>query len=79
MTSQKTAIITGVRGQDGLYLSKFLLEKNYRVIGTVRSIRGLNIFFNYLVFLGKKIIKEIDILIEEKLKDGGYTTLNYFE
>ena len=79
MTSQKTAIITGVSGQDGLYLSKFLLEKNYRVIGTVRSIRGLNIFFNYLGFLGKKIIKEIDILIEERLKDGGYTTLNYFE
>jgi len=79
MTSQKTAIITGVSGQDGLYLSKFLLEKNYRVIGIVRSIRGLNIFFNYLGFLGKKIIKEIDILIEERLKDGGYTTLNYFE
>jgi len=63
MTSQKTAIITGVSGQDGLYLSKFLLEKNYRVIGTVRSIRSLNKKnFNYLGVLDKIIIKEIDLL-----------------
>lgn len=32
----KTALITGVNGQDGSYLAEFLLEKNYRVIGTVR-------------------------------------------
>lgn len=29
----KTALITGIKGQDGAYLSKFLLEKNYRVFG----------------------------------------------
>ena len=29
----KTALITGVTGQDGAYLSQFLLDKNYRVIG----------------------------------------------
>jgi len=29
----KTALITGVSGQDGAYLSKLLLEKGYRVIG----------------------------------------------
>ncbi len=29
----KTALITGISGQDGAYLSKFLLEKGYRVIG----------------------------------------------
>jgi GDPmannose 4,6-dehydratase len=33
----KTAIITGVTGQDGAYLSNFLLKKNYEVIGLVRS------------------------------------------
>ena len=37
-----TAIITGVTGQDGAYLSKFLLEKGYRVIGLVRSYRNFN-------------------------------------
>lgn len=32
----KTALITGVRGQDGTYLASHLLEKGYRVIGTDR-------------------------------------------
>ena len=31
--SNKIALITGVSGQDGAYLSKFLLEKGYKVIG----------------------------------------------
>jgi len=31
--SQKTALITGISGQDGAYLSKLLLEKGYKVIG----------------------------------------------
>jgi len=34
----KTAIITGVSGQDGLFLSESLLLKGYRVIGTTRCI-----------------------------------------
>lgn len=32
----KTAIITGVTGQDGSYLSELLLEKNYKVVGLYR-------------------------------------------
>ena len=32
----KTAIITGVTGQDGSYLAEFLLEKGYKVIGLKR-------------------------------------------
>jgi GDPmannose 4,6-dehydratase len=31
-----TALITGITGQDGSYLSELLLEKGYRVIGMVR-------------------------------------------
>jgi len=31
-----TAIITGITGQDGSYLTEFLLEKGYKVIGIVR-------------------------------------------
>ena len=33
---KKTALITGISGQDGAYLANFLLNKNYRVIGTDR-------------------------------------------
>ncbi|MDE7461977.1 MAG: GDP-mannose 4,6-dehydratase [Muribaculaceae bacterium] len=36
MTANKTALITGVTGQDGSYLSEFLLEKGYEVHGTIR-------------------------------------------
>jgi len=32
----KTALITGIRGQDGAYLAKFLLEKGYKVYGADR-------------------------------------------
>lgn len=33
---QKTALITGITGQDGSYLAEFLLEQGYRVAGMVR-------------------------------------------
>lgn len=32
----KTALITGITGQDGSYLAEFLLQKNYRVVGVTR-------------------------------------------
>jgi GDPmannose 4,6-dehydratase len=32
----KTALITGITGQDGSYLAEMLLEKGYEVVGTVR-------------------------------------------
>ena len=33
---QKTALITGITGQDGSYLAELLLEKGYEVHGTIR-------------------------------------------
>ncbi len=38
----KTAIITGVTGQDGSYLSEFLLSKGYRVVGLKRRTSLIN-------------------------------------
>jgi GDPmannose 4,6-dehydratase len=35
--TKKTALIIGISGQDGAYLSQYLLEKGYRVIGTSRD------------------------------------------
>ncbi len=32
----KTALVTGITGQDGAYLAKFLLEKGYSVVGGLR-------------------------------------------
>lgn len=33
----KTALITGISGQDGSYLAELLLQKNYRVVGLVKN------------------------------------------
>jgi GDPmannose 4,6-dehydratase len=42
MTISKTAIITGITGQDGAYLAELLLEKGYRVVGTYRRTSSVN-------------------------------------
>ena len=33
----KTALITGVTGQDGAYLARLLVDKGYQVFGTERA------------------------------------------
>ncbi|RME43989.1 MAG: GDP-mannose 4,6-dehydratase [Caldilineae bacterium] len=40
--TQKTALITGITGQDGSYLAEFLLEQGYRVVGMVRRTSTIN-------------------------------------
>ena len=40
----KTALITGISGQDGSYLAEFLLAKGYRVVGTVRRSSAPNLW-----------------------------------
>ena len=39
---QKSALITGITGQDGSYLAEFLLEKGYRVYGLIRRSSTVN-------------------------------------
>ena len=38
------ALITGISGQDGAYLAKFLLDKGYDVVGTYRRSSTLNLW-----------------------------------
>jgi GDPmannose 4,6-dehydratase len=38
----KTAIVTGISGQDGAYLARLLLERGYRVFGTYRRTSSVN-------------------------------------
>ncbi len=42
MTERKVALITGVTGQDGSYLSELLLEKGYEVHGIIRRTSTFN-------------------------------------
>ena len=38
----KKAFITGITGQDGYYLAKFLLDKDYEIHGTIRRSSSFN-------------------------------------
>ncbi len=54
----KTALVTGILGQDGPYLAKLLLEKDYKVYGLVRRYSNPN--FDNLEYL--KIEKKINFI-----------------
>ena len=52
MPDKKVALITGISGQDGYYLSRLLLDLGYQVIGTSRKSSNLsqnNIFDNIII------------------------------
>jgi len=42
--SSKTAVITGITGQDGAYLAQLLLDKGYVVYGTFRRTSSVNLW-----------------------------------
>lgn len=60
----RKALITGITGQDGAYLTKFLLDKGYKVTGLTRDASGSNI--RNLQYLG---IDHLVTLIEANLLD----------
>lgn len=60
----KTAIITGITGQDGSYLAQLLISKHYRVVGLVRSKN--NNYFKNLNYLNLESLVE---LVECDLQD----------
>jgi GDPmannose 4,6-dehydratase len=64
----KTALITGITGQDGAYLSHFLLEKGYQVFGLVRRSSTSETNDARLRFLG--------IAHQVKLLDGNLIDLS---
>ena len=66
--NSKVAFITGVTGQDGAYLSKFLLEKGYEVHGLLRRSASADVVGSRLKWLGiaDKIV----------LHDGNLTDLS---
>lgn len=68
MSSNKTAIITGITGQDGAYLAKLLLEKGYRVVGAFRRTSSVN--FWRLSELGIQGHARLE-LVEHDLLDAG--------
>jgi GDPmannose 4,6-dehydratase len=57
----KTALITGITGQDGSYLADLLLEKGYRVVGMVRRASTEN--FERIAHVRERIeLRQADLL-----------------
>ena len=54
----KKALITGITGQDGAYLSEFLVKKGYKVFGAVRRTSSINT--SRLSYLG--ILNDVEIV-----------------
>lgn len=68
--SRKTALITGITGQDGSYLADFLLEQGYRVVGMVRRTSTIN--FDRIAHLQEDALIDIaqgDLLDQMSLID----------
>ncbi len=68
MSYARKAIITGVSGQDGAYLTKLLLDKGYQVIGTYRRTSSVN--FWRIAELGIEQHENLT-LVEHDLTDPG--------
>ncbi len=55
-----TALVTGVTGQDGAYLSQLLLSKGYRVIGMMRRSASSDVIGERLRWLG--VLNDIELV-----------------
>lgn len=62
------ALITGIGGQDGSYLSEFLLGKGYRVVGTVPDDDPANID-RARHLLDKIVVVRDDLLDQDRIED----------
>ncbi|HEY8514986.1 MAG TPA: GDP-mannose 4,6-dehydratase [Candidatus Binatia bacterium] len=66
--ARRTALITGVTGQDGSYLAELLLEKGYRVVGMVRRSSAEN-FYRIEHIRDRIELEQADLLDQYSLID----------
>lgn len=67
----KNVLITGITGQDGAYLAKFLLEKGYKVYGIYRRISTQNFWrLQYLDILEKVELIPADLIDSASLAEA---------
>ena len=60
---QRTALITGVTGQDGSYLAELLLDEGYRVVGMVR--RGSSPNYHRIEHIMDRLVLEQGDLLDQ--------------
>ena len=69
MKFKKNAVIFGISGQDGAYLSALLLQKGYKVIGTTRDRSVKNLYR----------LKKLNIIKKVNILKGVATNLKFCE
>jgi GDPmannose 4,6-dehydratase len=68
VSAARTALITGITGQDGSYLAELLLEKGYRVVGMVRRASTEN--FERIAHIRDRVeLRQADLLDQLSLID----------
>src|SRR3990167_2247872 len=65
----KTALITGITGQDGSYLAEFLLDKGYKVVGMVRRTSSPSLS-RIQHLLGKIELVQVDLTDQSSLVEA---------
>lgn len=67
---KKTALITGITGQDGAYLAKLLVEKNYHVYGLIRRYSSPRL--DNLEYLQ---VKDVEIVVGDVTDDSSISQI----
>tara|TARA_B100000427_G_scaffold208056_1_gene173219 strand:+ start:1709 stop:2692 length:984 start_codon:yes stop_codon:yes gene_type:complete len=68
---KKTAFITGIAGQDGSYLTEYLLKKNYKIYGIVRR----NSVVEHQVNRIEHLSKDVELTYGDLLDESSLTKL----
>ena len=67
----KSALITGITGQDGAYLAKFLLGKQYKVFGGYRRLSTPNFWRLYYLGIHDKVeLLPLDVLDSRSISEA---------
>ena len=75
----KTALITGITGQDGAYLANFLLGKGYKVFGGYRRLSTPNFWRLYDLGIHDKVnLLPLDILDSRSISEALITSVSTF-
>ena len=69
--TMKRVLITGITGQDGTYLAKFLLSKRYEVFGTYRRVSSPNFWrLQYLDIFDKITLIPADMVDHSSIQNA---------
>ena len=77
ISPMKTALITGITGQDGSYLAELLLNKGYEVHGLIRPFSGrAELVLHRIIHILSKINLHVGDILDEEVVRGHVNDIN---